>query len=151
EAERADVRRQQRTSLLVSARWILVMVFFERDLYRDPDRPDLDSHWWDLVERIQRVRRPDGREAPDWAAKIHLSLAPVYYHNYLLGELMASQLDRAIGDRLAPGETSIGNPAVGTFLRERVFARGASLHWNELLREATGERLSPRHFVRQFV
>ncbi len=34
--------------------------------------------------------------APDWAAKIHMTGAPVYYHNYLLGELIASQLAAAI-------------------------------------------------------
>ena len=42
--------------------------------------------------------RPPGRAAPDWASKIHLAVAPVYYQSYLLGELLASQLDRAVRD-----------------------------------------------------
>src|SRR5437764_1292571 len=71
----ADTRR---AGLLVFARWVLVMTTFERALYADPDA-DLDSLWWDLVERHQRIHRPDGRAAPDWAAKIHLAAAPVYY------------------------------------------------------------------------
>ena len=57
------------------ARWVLVMTHFERGLYADPDA-DHDSRWWDLVERFQLVRRPDGRHAPDWAAKIHLAPRP---------------------------------------------------------------------------
>ena len=149
--EAADVRAQLRAAMLVSARWILVMAYFERELYRDPDRADLNALWWELVERIQLVRRPEGRDAPDWAAKIHLSLSPVYYHNYLLGELMASQIS-AHARRGVPEARSIaGEPRVGAFLRERIFAPGASLDWNRLLVHATGEELTPRYFVDEFV
>jgi peptidyl-dipeptidase A len=143
--EENDVRDQQRSSLLIATRWMLVMIHFERELYADPDRPDLNRLWWDLVEEYQLVRRPDGRDEPDWATKIHLSLAPVYYHNYLLGELMASQLSAAIVG------LPIDDGSPGPFLLEQVFARGASLPWNDLLRQATGEPLSSRHFVEQFV
>jgi len=151
EREKQDIRDQLRLSMLVSARWMLVMAHFERALYRDPDRADLDQLWWDLVERMQRVRRPDGREEPDWAAKIHLSGAPVYYHNYLLGEWMASQLARYIDATVRSGRGLAGNTAVGEFLRDRVFAHGAALDWNTLLVESTGEGLNPAYFVEQFV
>ncbi|HET8655957.1 MAG TPA: M2 family metallopeptidase [Longimicrobiaceae bacterium] len=148
--EAEDIRRQLRLSMLVSARWILVMSYFERELYRDPDRADLNTLWWDLVESIQRVRRPEGRDAPDWASKMHLSMSPVYYHNYLLGEMTASQLGAAIRARTGGG-TAYTSREVGRFLRERVFSRGAVLPWNELMEEATGEPLSPRYFVEEFV
>ncbi|HUE95592.1 MAG TPA: M2 family metallopeptidase [Longimicrobiaceae bacterium] len=141
----AVLHEQQRLSMLIAARWMLVMVYFERELYADPDRDDLNDLWWDLVEEHQLVRRPEHRDQPDWATKVHLSLAPVYYHNYLLGELMASQLTYAMRrEGTEPDQ-------VGEFLRERIFDRGASLHWNDLLREATGEPISARHFVEQFV
>ena len=91
------------------ARWVLVMTNFERGLYADPDA-DLDTLWWDLVEQFQRVRRPDGRHAPDWAAKIHLAVAPVYYQNYLYGELVASQLQATL-DARAGG--LVDEPAAG--------------------------------------
>src|SRR6185503_10218371 len=87
--------RRRLTTMLVFARWVLVMTNFERGLYADPDA-DHDTRWWDLVERYQLVRRPAGRNAPDWAAKIHLAAAPVYYQNYLYGELAASQLQAAL-------------------------------------------------------
>ena len=83
--------------MLIAARWMLVMVYFEREMYRDPDRPDLNRAWWELVERMQLIRYPEADpEGTEWASKNHLSLAPVYYHNYLLGELMASQVSAAI-------------------------------------------------------
>jgi peptidyl-dipeptidase A len=145
--ERLDLKRQLRTAMLVAMRWMLVMSYFERELYRDPDRPDLEDLWWGLVEEIQLVRRPDDRDASDWATKIHLSLAPVYYHNYLLGELIASQL----GARIRPSGDKMGDAAVGDFLRDRVFSAGSVLPWNELIERATGAPLSPRDFIRAFV
>ena len=154
EHEAADIRDQLRLAMMVSARWILVMAYFERELYRDPDRDDLNGLWWELVERIQFIRRPEGRDEPDWAAKIHFSTAPVYYHNYLLGELMASQLTAHIDAKVRRrdgGRSIRGDEAVGRFLREKIFAPGAALDWNELLVQSTGEGLDPRYFVEQFV
>jgi peptidyl-dipeptidase A len=150
-AQAEDVRAQLRAAMLISARWILVMAYFERELYRDPDRPDLNTLWWELVERLQLIRRPDGRDAPDWAAKIHLSLSPIYYHNYLLGELMASQISAHARRSVPEGRSIAGEPRVGAFLRERIFAPGASLDWNRLLVHATGEELTPAYFVDEFV
>jgi peptidyl-dipeptidase A len=68
---------------------------FERALYSDPDG-DLDSIWWELVARYQQLTPPDGRRAPDWAAKIHVAVAPVYYHTYLYGAIVALQLRDAL-------------------------------------------------------
>ena len=135
----------QRAALLVFARWVLVMTNFERSLYADPDA-DLDTLWWDLVERHQLVRRPDGRGAPDWAAKIHLAAAPVYYQNYLYGELFASQLDATLRTR-AGG--LVDRPEAGALLRDEVFAPGASLRWDALVERATGEPLTAAHLARQ--
>jgi len=140
-APRLDEAR--RAALLVFARWVLVMTTFERDLYADPDA-DLDARWWDLVERFQLVRRPDGRHAPDWAAKIHLAVAPVYYQNYLYGELVASQLQAALAAR-AGG--IVERPDAGRLLDEGVFRPGASQRWDRLIEAATGEPLSVRHFA----
>lgn len=131
----AGAAATRRASLLTFARWGLVMAHFEEALYADPDRADLDVLWWDLVERYQDVRRPDGRSSPDWAAKIHLAVAPVYYHNYLLGELFAAQVAEACSP-LA------GSPDAGGWLREKVFAPGAARRWDELCQAAFGGPLS---------
>ncbi|HNX96696.1 MAG TPA: M2 family metallopeptidase, partial [Candidatus Aminicenantes bacterium] len=77
--------RAQRLEQLVFSRWAQVMVRFERAMYADPDQ-DLNKLWWDLVEKYQGLRRPENRNEPDWATKIHIALYPVYYHNYLMGE-----------------------------------------------------------------
>ena len=139
------LRAARRAGLLVFARWVLVMTNFERRLYADPDA-DLDTLWWDLVERYQQVQRPDDRHEPDWAAKIHLAAAPVYYQNYLYGELFASQLDATLGERT---DGLVGRRAAGELLVRDVFAPGASLRWDDLIVRATGEPLSATHLARQ--
>jgi peptidyl-dipeptidase A len=153
EAQAAEARlaRATRGQLLVQTRWCLVMTHFERRLYRDPSG-DLDGLWWDLVERYQEVRRPEGRRAPDWAAKIHFSVAPVYYHNYMLGEMMASQLESCLLDRVGGSGADaerryVTSPEVGTYLRERLFSPGRSRDWSGALVHATGRRLDAESFA----
>jgi peptidyl-dipeptidase A len=147
--------RATRSQLLVMTRWCLVMANMERALYRDPEQ-DLDRLWWDLVERLQMVRRPEGRKAPDWASKIHFSVAPVYYHNYMLGEMMASQVERRLmshaggdPDRAdhASWDRYISNPSVGRYLIEHLYRPGKSVDWRQAIQRTTGEPLNPAAFV----
>ncbi|MEA2485710.1 MAG: hypothetical protein QOD46_821 [Actinomycetota bacterium] len=128
---------------LMFARWVLVMTHFERQLYSDPES-DLDAQWWSLVERFQLVTPPPERSAPDWAAKIHVAVAPVYYHNYLLGEILASQLSSAITKECGG---LIGVPEAGKMMVDRVFRPGSLLRWDALIEEAIGAPLSPQAFV----
>jgi peptidyl-dipeptidase A len=142
--------RAIREQLLVQARWCLVMCHMERALYRDPEQ-DLDTLWWDLVERFQMLRRPDGRHAPDWASKLHLSLAPVYYHNYMLGEIMASQLQRHILEHVLGGGEAwprfVTSGAVGEYLVRDLYRSGKSMDWRGTLKQATGSSLDTSAFI----
>jgi peptidyl-dipeptidase A len=124
--------------LLVFTRWVLVMNAFERALYADPE-VDLDTLWWDLVSRYQGVTPPDGRRAPDWAAKIHIAVAPVYYHTYLYGAIVGLQLTAAL-EAAAGG--IVDRPEVGALLREKLFAPGQSVRWDRLVEQASGSPLS---------
>ncbi|MBW8883976.1 MAG: M2 family metallopeptidase, partial [Planctomycetia bacterium] len=87
--------RMRRDRLLIFSRWCQVMFRFEKELYREPSQ-DLNKLWWDLAEKYQLLKRPEGRNAPDYASKIHIVSAPAYYHNYMLGQLFACQLHAAI-------------------------------------------------------
>jgi peptidyl-dipeptidase A len=143
DALRRRLAGARRASLLVFARWVLVVTHFERRLYADPDA-DLDAAWWELVARYQRVRPPAGRRQPDWASKIHLAVVPVYYQNYLYGELFASQLETAISSR-AGG--FVDHRDAGRFLADAVFAPGAAQRWDRLVEGATGEPLTAAHLA----
>jgi peptidyl-dipeptidase A len=144
----------QRNQLLIFSRWCQVMLRFEKAMYENPDQ-DLNKLWWDLVEKYQQVKRPPGRNAPDYASKIHIVSAPVYYHNYMMGQLFASQLHHAICRDVLGGANPqnglyVGNKKVGGFLKERVFGPGRTLNWNALTKHATGAELNPQAFAADF-
>ncbi len=146
EGTRERLLRISRADRLVFVRWALVMYHFEKSLYKDPDREDLNSLWWDLVERIQFVNRPPDRDEPDWAAKLHVALAPVYYHNYVLGHLTAAQLRRYLEENVVVGPFYESEIA-GRYLQEAVFGPGARDDWRTTVLRATGEELNPAYFV----
>lgn len=148
------VRRSLRMKQLVFARWCQTMFHFERSLYRDPGQ-DLNRLWWDIVERYQFITRPEGRDEPDWASKIHIVISPVYYHNYMLGELVASQLQHHVVTKVLNGSGDhadiYGKGEVGAFFIESYYGPGNTMNWLSHIERVTGEPLTARHFARQFV
>lgn len=143
-----DVQRAVATQSLQFSRWGLVMVYFERDLYADPEA-DLDEVWWRHVEHFQKLSLPPEDAPKDaWASKIHIAVAPVYYQNYLLGDLLTSQLVATARERFGG---VVGSGEAGDLLKEKVFAPGNSLHWQEVIRLATDADLSARHLASELV
>ncbi len=145
-----DCSRSLRLEMLVFSRWVQVMYRFEKSMYENPDQ-DLNKLWWDMVEKYQMVSKPEGRNMPDWAAKIHVALYPCYYHNYLLGELLASQLYIHITTNITKNLSFVGDKAVGAYLKEKVFLPGARYYWNDMIEKATGEKLTAKYYAKQFV
>ena len=142
-----------RNQLLIFSRWCQVMLRFEKELYGNPNQ-DLNKLWWDLVERYQMVHRPEGRNAPDYASKIHIVAAPAYYHNYMMGQLFASQVHHTIAREVlktTPNKALyVGKPEVGEYMKKRVFVPGKTMSWNALTKFATGEELNPKAFAADF-
>lgn len=144
-----------RLEQLVFSRWAQVLYRFEKSMYENPDQ-DLNALWWQLVEKYQMLRKPEGRDKPDWASKIHVALFPAYYHNYLLGELLASQLHAYICCEVLRSDNScceayVGRPEVGAWLIDHIFKPGRTLPWNDLIENATGEKLTAKYYAAQFV
>lgn len=155
EAETAILEQRRREQLIFS-RWTAVMFHFEKAFYENPAQ-DLNTLWWDMVERFQLLKRPEDRDAQshaDWAAKPHFTIAPVYYHNYMLGELLAAQL-RASLAKLAghqgPAHTLNyqEHPEFGEFLKENVFKSGMTDPWPVFVERATGEPLTADYFAEE--
>jgi peptidyl-dipeptidase A len=136
--------------MLVFSRWAQVMYRFEKSMYEDPGQ-DLNKLWWDMVGKYQMIKKPEGRNMPDWATKIHVALYPCYYHNYLLGELLASQLYIYITTNITQNQSFVGEKAVGDYLREKIFIPGARYYWNDMIEKATGEKLTAKYYAKQFV
>lgn len=150
-----DAFKSLRLQQLVFSRWSQVMYRFEKSMYENPDQ-DLNKLWWDLVEKYQLLKRPEGRNEPDWASKIHIAAFPCYYHNYHLGELLASQLYYYIGKNILKADdfknqSFVNKPEVGKYLQEKVFMPGARYYWNDMIEKATGEKLTAKYYAQQFV
>jgi len=143
-------RKALRLQMLVFSRWAQVMYRFEKAMYEDPDQ-NLNQLWWDIVVKYQMLSKPEGRDMPDWATKIHVALYPCYYHNYLLGELLASQLFNYITTNVSKSQSFVGEKAVGVYLKEKVFLPGARYYWNDMIEKATGEKLTAKYYAKQFV
>lgn len=146
-SEKESLRKKANVSLirrqLIFSRWALVMTAFESELYRNPTQ-DLNKLWWQCVEKYQKIRPPKGREQQfDWAAKYHISLAPVYYFSYLLGEMFASAIQKAM-----PGP--LYSPESGKFLQEKLFSPGNSMPWDKLVMHVTGESLNSDAWIKEF-
>ena len=143
-----------RLEQLTFSRWAQVMYRFEKSLYENPDQ-DLNKLWWDLVEKYQMIKRPAGRNQPDWASKIHIATSPCYYHNYLLGELLASQLNHYIAASVLKStdfrQSYFDKKEVGKYLIDNVFNPGSKWSWNEMIEKATGEKLTAKYYAEQFV
>lgn len=150
-----DMVKMTRLEQMVFSRWSQVMVRFERGMYENPDQ-DLNKLWWDLVEKYQGLTRPEGRNEPDWASKIHIATTPVYYHNYLIAELFASQLAETIGRKVLGSSDPFslgfaGDPRIGKYLVDNIFKPGMRYPWNEMIERATGEKLTSLYYAKQFV
>lgn len=159
EAEQDEIAEASFKSLrleqLVFSRWVQVVYRFEKSMYTNPDQ-DLNKLWWDLVEKYQMIKRPEGRNEPDWASKIHIASYPCYYHNYMLGELLASQLYYNINEKVLKvpysNKPSFTNKKkVGEYLKANIFIPGGRYFWNEMIERATGEKLTAKYYAKQFV
>jgi peptidyl-dipeptidase A len=153
EAARASAaaREMYRRERLIFTRWALVMVHFERGMYSDPDQ-NLGKLWWDLKQRYQLLNPPENTDRPDYAAKMHILTAPVYYHSYVLGDLFAAQLRHYIAREILglsdPLETCFyDHPEVGTYFREKISGPGNLYAWNDYVRRAMGEPLTAKYFA----
>jgi peptidyl-dipeptidase A len=137
--QKAEVSLKRRQ--LIFSRWVLVMTYFERELYRNPAQ-DLNQLWWYLVEKFQKIKSSGSANGYDWAAKVHIGLAPVYYFSYLLGELLASLLEEK--------NPIFASKQTGEFLNKMLFSSGNSLSWDTLIEHATGKKLTVDPWLTQF-
>lgn len=149
-------KKYLRLEQLVFSRWSQVMYRFEKNMYENPDQ-DLNQLWWDLVEKYQMVKKPEGRNMPDWATKTHIATSPCYYHNYHMGELLASQLYYYLAENKLqknPDEVDCSfydNPEIGKYMIDMIFDPGAKYYWDDMIEKATGEKLTAKYYAKQFV
>lgn len=150
--DQSNITEYNRLNYLIFSRWAQVMYRFEKSMYENPDQ-DLNKLWWDLVEKYQLVKKPEGRNAPDWASKIHIAVSPVYYHNYMLGYLYAAQIQHYINTKILKTDEKYpsytGKKEVGEYFIKEIFEPAGRYNWTTLIEKSTGEKLNPVYFADQ--
>ncbi len=151
---RKVMRKYLRAEAIIFARWNMVMTHFERDMYKNPEQ-DLNTLWWKYVKKYQGINKPKGRNEPDWASKIHIALYPVYYHDYMLGELLECQFYHYIIKNIyggnAEGADFADKPEIGRFFIEKVFSSGSKYRWDDMIKKSTGKSLNIKYFTERFL
>jgi peptidyl-dipeptidase A len=152
---KSTVEQNSRLSKLIFARWSMVVFNFEKSFYANPDQ-DLNKLWWDLVEKYQFIKRPENPVRTEWATKMHIAMYPVYYQNYQLGEIFASQVlnfvTKNFYDNINKKAATFWNKGeAGDYLVNKIYNPGKKLEWNEMIKAATGEYLTAKYFVEQYV
>ena len=127
------------------------MSHFERDLYEAELPPaEWQRKWWDYVADFQGVVPPGGRgdsELCDACTKTHINDDAASYYDYALATMIKFQLHDHICTKILKQDVRAcdysGHLEVGNFLKG-ILALGATRDWRTVIKEATGEPISPR-------
>jgi peptidyl-dipeptidase A len=132
------------------------MSHFERDVY-DAELPPAEwqKRWWQYVAEYQGVVPPAGRgdDLCDACTKTHMIDDPASYYDYALATLVKFQLHDHICSKILKQDVRAcnysGSKEVGDFLRG-ILELGATRDWRAVIKEATGEPISPRAMMAYF-
>lgn len=143
-----NIKRDHLEDIIINLYWTMTVIKFEQELYQNPDQ-DLNKLWWDLVEDVQQIPRPSEEgisNLPAWATKSHLTTLPVYYQNYMLGQILASQFEFTLNKIT---DNNWFSPAGIENLKRNVFSAGKLLPWQNVVLKSTGKGISPEFLVRE--
>jgi peptidyl-dipeptidase A len=126
------------------------MSHFERDLYESAlPAADWQKRWWDYTAQYQGVAPPAARpdDLCDACTKTHINDDAAQYYDYALASLIKFQLHDHICTKILKQDVRAcdysGSHEVGDFLRG-ILRLGATRDWRAVIKEATGEPISPR-------
>lgn len=105
--------------------------------------PELER---ELTREIRLLRFPE-EDPSQWEANTWYTSYPVYWQNYILASVIASQAHETITERF--GLEASANPDLAAYLRENFYASGNAFTWWERVRRGTGKPLNPEPYLRR--
>ncbi len=132
------------------------MTHWEHDFYEDNLSSDeYNKRWWSYAGEFQGVEPPAerGEEYCDAATKTHINDDPAQYYDYTLAFLIKYQLHNYIAKNILHQDPHncnyYGNKKVGDWLWD-LLKRGATQDWRNVIKEKTGEEISPKAMLEYF-
>jgi peptidyl-dipeptidase A len=132
------------------------MSHFERDLYENElPSSEWQKRWWSYVADFQGVMPPGarGEDMCDACTKTHIIDDAAEYYDYALATLIKFQLHDHVCTKILKQDVRacnyFGSKEVGDFLRG-ILSLGATRDWRAVIKEATGEPISPRAMMAYF-
>jgi peptidyl-dipeptidase A len=113
---------------------------FEYEVYKNPGQ-DLNQLFGKIDASIQGGRLDT---TPRWAANAWFVDYPVYWQNYVLADVMSSQVHHHLEQEFGPLYES---KAAYQFIVQHYIAPGALIPWMEKLQTATGARLNAKALI----
>jgi peptidyl-dipeptidase A len=130
-----------------------VMTGWEHDFYEHDLPPDrMNARWWELARQHQGIAPPEPRSEKfcDPATRMH---NPAAYYDFAICSLIVYQLHMYIARNILKEDPHncnyFGRRDVGEYLRA-LLSLGATRDWREILRDFTGESLSPRAMLEYY-
>ncbi len=120
-------------------------ILFDQALYRNRIENIDDIHqlfWKTSLEVLDEQPRDD---EPVWASTIHYTTHPIYFHNYLLGDLMCDMLKQVFMEREDVSDIVDKPEQFGKFIMDEVISVSGRYPFPELYRRISGEDISLRY------
>lgn len=130
---------------LYSLRSLLKDFFFEYEMYKNPDQ-DLDSLERAVYKKYLLVDLEE-TVPTRFASSIYYVMYPCYYQNYVLADMVATQVFEVIVSKF--GNERLSNPEVSKWIIDHLYVDGELEEWHDRIKNATGKSLETGAYLRK--
>lgn len=130
---------------LYSLRNLLKDFFFEYEMYKNPDQ-DLDSLERAVYKKYLLVDLEE-TVPTRFASSMYYVMYPCYYQNYVLADMIATQVFEVIVSKF--GNERLSNPVVSNWIIDHLYVDGELEEWQDRIKNATGKSLETGAYLRK--
>ena len=117
-------------------------ILFDQALYRSRIENIDDIHQLLWQTNLEVLGEQPYADLPLWASTIHYTTHPIYFHNYLLGDLTCDMLEQVFLRREGVSDVTDKPESFGRFILDEVIRTSGRYPFPELFRRISGENLS---------
>lgn len=117
-------------------------ILFDQALYRSRIESIDDVHQLFWQTNMEILGEKPYSDLPLWASTIHYTTHPIYFHNYLLGDLTCDMLEQVFMNREGISDYTEKPEKFGRFILDDVIRASGRYPFPELFRRISGEDLS---------